>query len=225
MKQYHLTPKNLGDIIENKFIPQLEKAIQRDLLNQSRKVLDQDAEIGVGVSEKTPKSGSKNEDEDEDPKNAKSLIDDEASEDEIESDGEQDDGDVTSSKKREKHKQLSTYEEEGSDIEQSDEESEEVVDENGASREQRITETAKYVSAFKFDKMNGEWCEISFIFNADTKKILMAALCETVCEKVVIHEVKGIQRCFPQPNENENDKSVHFLMFIVGQSWNRRMQS
>lgn len=40
----------------------------------------------------------------------------------------------------------------------------------------------------------------------------MAALCETLCDKIVIHEIKGIQRCFPQPNDNENDKTVIYLM-------------
>lgn len=53
----------------------------------------------------------------------------------------------------------------------------------------------------------------------------MAALCETVCEKIVIHEIRGIQRCFPQPNENENDKSVCFLSYFVGQYRHGRLQS
>jgi hypothetical protein len=50
----------------------------------------------------------------------------------------------------------------------------------------------------------------------------MAALCEAVCEKVVIHQIAGIQRCFPQPNESENDKSVFIMIFfiIIGQYWN-----
>ncbi len=37
----------------------------------------------------------------------------------------------------------------------------------------------------------------------------MVALCESVCENVIIHQVPKIQRCFPQPNESENDKSVN----------------
>ncbi|KAJ3302464.1 hypothetical protein HDV03_004952 [Kappamyces sp. JEL0829] len=205
LKQYNLTPRALGDIIEHRFIPQIEKAISRDLLNQSRKVLDQDAQIGVGKADARPRKAANDTSEGR----QKSLIDDEASEDDIESDGEQDDGDATSSKKKTKQRQQSTYDEEASESDNSDEESDEVKDAEGRTREERITDDSKFVSGFKFDQKDGKWCDISFKFDADTKKILMAALCEMVCEKVVIHEVRGIQRCFPQPNENENDKSVN----------------
>jgi DNA-directed RNA polymerase I subunit RPA1 len=36
----------------------------------------------------------------------------------------------------------------------------------------------------------------------------MVNLVQEVCKKLVIHQVKGIVRCFPQQNESENDKQV-----------------
>lgn len=55
------------------------------------------------------------------------------------------------------------------------------------------------------------WGKLIFLseqFDAASKKVLMVDLFERVMDDVVLHEIKGISRCFPQPNESENDKSV-----------------
>ena len=77
------------------------------------------------------------------------------------------------------------------------------------SREERIRKSSRYVVSYDFDGEDGQWCEINMRFPADVKKMLMVEIVETVCTKVVIHEVKGISRCYSLPNESENDKSVN----------------
>lgn len=223
-RQYNVSPERLGDILETKFIPQLERAISRDLMNQARTVLDKDVDIGVGVVEKGATGRTAAAATEDMAPSSKNLIDEEASEDEGESDGEQGDGDVTFSKKKEKKMQQSSYEEEEEDVEEGsddDEDGEEMAldstvtrvsearDEKGRTRQDRITDGARYVCGYQFDNKEGKWCEITLKFDADTKKMLFAAICEAICAKVVIHEVRGIQRCFPQQNESENDKTVN----------------
>lgn len=78
--------------------------------------------------------------------------------------------------------------------------------------EDRIVTNSSYVSKWKFDNTNGSWCEIELTFPANTKKVLMVALVEKICHDVVVHEIKGISRCFPYINQTENDKSVSRTM-------------
>jgi hypothetical protein len=136
------------------------------LLNQAKTVLEKDADIGVGVAEKPTRSIPVNDEEG--PRISSKFVDDEASEDEGESDGEQGDGDTTSAKKKEKRTQQSSYDEEDADVEKSDDEEEEFTDvyveardERGKTREDRITDDAKYVCGYQFDKKEGKWCDIT----------------------------------------------------------------
>jgi hypothetical protein len=152
LKQYRITTKDLGEIIETKLIPQLERAISRDLANQIRTVTDADAEIGVGVAKKTPAGPKLNEDGE--PIVENKFIDDEASEDNAGSD---DEGEVSNTKKTLKHQ--STYENDDGE-----EESDEDEDNSADAKVQldRITDNAKFVCDYKFDQKDGKWCEISF---------------------------------------------------------------
>jgi DNA-directed RNA polymerase I subunit RPA1 len=77
--------------------------------------------------------------------------------------------------------------------------------------EDRIVTNSSYVSKWKFDNANGSWCELELTFPANTKKVLMVALVEKICHDVIVHEIKGISRCFPYINQTENDKSVCIL--------------
>ena len=77
--------------------------------------------------------------------------------------------------------------------------------------EDRIVTNSSYVSKWKFDNTNGSWCELELTFPANTKKVLMVALVEKICHDVIVHEIKGISRCFPYINQTENDKSVCIL--------------
>ena len=163
LKQYNITAKALGEIIETKLIPQLERAISRDLANQIRTVTDADADIGVGVAKKAPAGPRLNEDGE--PAKENKLIDDEASEDNAVSD---DEGEVTNAKKALKHQ--STYE---NDDGEEDSDAEEDGNDDIKVQLDRITDNAKFVCDYKFDKQDGKWCEISFKVNCEPYKSLM----------------------------------------------------
>ncbi|KAJ3114686.1 hypothetical protein HDU96_001778 [Phlyctochytrium bullatum] len=88
-----------------------------------------------------------------------------------------------------------------------DEEDTAKMDEDGNTREDRIKMSAKFAVGYRFDKTNGRWLELDLQFAAQTRKILMVALVEKVLKTVVIHEVPGVSKCYPLPNESENDTS------------------
>lgn len=90
-----------------------------------------------------------------------------------------------------------------------DETSRSGQDEKDRNRSSRITGSSKYIVDYKFDHDRGEWCEVCLRFPADSKKLLMVALVEKVCQSVVLREIRGISRCFVMQNETENDKSLN----------------
>ncbi|KAI9278023.1 hypothetical protein BY458DRAFT_452613 [Sporodiniella umbellata] len=73
--------------------------------------------------------------------------------------------------------------------------------------ETQVVQNSKYCTKFTFDDTHGAYCEIDLEFPADTKKILMVSLIEKSCARVVVHEVKGISKCFEYINPTENDTS------------------
>ncbi|KAJ3233395.1 hypothetical protein HDU78_006496 [Chytriomyces hyalinus] len=81
------------------------------------------------------------------------------------------------------------------------------VDEQGATRGERLASATKYIVDYRFDTKKGRWCELDLRFDASTRKLLMVAVVEAACKSTVIHEIPGIQRCFVLPSESENDKS------------------
>ncbi|KAG5437996.1 hypothetical protein PCANB_000343 [Pneumocystis canis] len=60
---------------------------------------------------------------------------------------------------------------------------------------------------FKFDNINGEWCEIELVYPFDTPKLLLVTLIEMACRKTIIREMTGISKCFRVPRESELDTS------------------
>ncbi|KAJ3269980.1 hypothetical protein HDV01_000743 [Terramyces sp. JEL0728] len=158
--QYNITISKLADILEKSFVPALERAISRDLKGRLRKDVNDIENIGVGVVEKA--APSKGGDEDE-PAAEKTV---EEQSDSGEDTDNENDGDATTSKGKAKRKQQSTYEEDEEDQERSDnEEADEAQDE----QEDRIVDSSKYVSGFKFDKSTGQICEISVKVNLGTE--------------------------------------------------------
>jgi DNA-directed RNA polymerase I subunit RPA1 len=222
-KQYGLSILDVSSIIETKFIAMLERVISRELKGLLRKDKISDDFISKETSKKettvADEDGNDNNGtEDEIAAEPKSVsgtfhLDDK---DEPDSEGEQDEGDFTSSKSKELRKQKATYDEDADEVEQdiNEEEIEDTTQESGAvgglsdSLNVSVTDS-KYVSNFRFDK-NGKWCDITLQLAADTKKLLMVSLTEQVTRNVVIHSIRGIDRCFPQQNETENDTSVNF---------------
>ncbi|KAJ3328931.1 hypothetical protein HDU76_009008 [Blyttiomyces sp. JEL0837] len=93
------------------------------------------------------------------------------------------------------------------DDEDDDMEEDGVRDADGNTRLDRMMAATRYVVGYRFDRTKGRWCELDLEFGAATRKLLMVALVEKVCQSVVIREVKGIKKCYPLPNESENDTS------------------
>ncbi|KAI8617863.1 hypothetical protein BC830DRAFT_1166671 [Chytriomyces sp. MP71] len=79
--------------------------------------------------------------------------------------------------------------------------------EDGKTRAERIANTTKYIVDYRFDTKKGRWCELDLKFNASTRKLLMVAVVENACKNTVVHEIPGIKKCYPLPNESESDTS------------------
>ena len=213
-KQYSLSPKDLAKILEMQFIPGLERAIANELKKGRKSTL---VEIGQGKKAKVTKEIGEDEDETVNSKSRKIVTGNESEEEpESEVEGDGDVAEISSKKKKIQH---STYDEseseneieenmESADVESTTEQESVIQDEQSTTK--RIIVDSKFVSDYVFEK-SGNWCEISLQFSADTQKLLMVSLVEDVAWNVIIHRIPGIDRCFPQPNDNENDKSVTLI--------------
>ncbi|KAJ3105589.1 hypothetical protein HDU97_007931 [Phlyctochytrium planicorne] len=183
---------------------------------ESRAAADGDDD-DEGEARKSKKTAEKGADRDEDDDN------------DANSDGD-DDGDAAAAKRARNRQQQSTYdagdEEDEAAAKQADdddsddeemeveireaedeEEDDEEKDAAGDTRLDRIKRSTRYFSGYRFDTAGGRWCELDLKFPSSTKKMLMVALVEKVLKSVVIHEVPGVNRCYPLPNESENDTS------------------
>ncbi|KAJ3205963.1 hypothetical protein HDU82_004852 [Entophlyctis luteolus] len=136
-----------------------------------------------------------------------------------------DEGDATASKKARNRSQMTSYD-------AADEEDEEAligatdgdqqvadeddgmigaggfdVNEDGLTRGERLANSTKYIVDYRFDTVKGRWCEVDVQFDASARKILMVAVVEEVCKNAIVHEIAGIKKCYPLPNESEQDTS------------------
>ncbi|KAJ3199173.1 hypothetical protein HDU82_000666 [Entophlyctis luteolus] len=136
-----------------------------------------------------------------------------------------DEGDATASKKARNRSQMTSYD-------AADEEDEEAlidatagdqqfavedegmigaggfdVNEDGLTRGERLANSTKYIVDYRFDTAKGRWCEVDVQFDASARKILMVSVVEQVCKSAIVHEIAGIKKCYPLPNESEQDTS------------------
>ncbi|CAO3689510.1 unnamed protein product [Umbelopsis ramanniana] len=209
-EEYNVSAKRIKQVLETKFIKLLEAAIRKDIKDSKKAKADD-----VGKAIKRSKASGNDEEDDSAPVTA------------TVNDDEEGDGDATDARNAKRSAQHASYDAPDEDDEeviksmdrQMDEELELDAlangddDENDASAmdiddaEGRVVTNSSYVSKWKFDNTNGAWCELELTFPANTKKVLMVALVEKICHNVIVHEIKGIARCFPYINPTENDKS------------------
>ncbi|KAF0467412.1 beta and beta-prime subunits of DNA dependent RNA-polymerase [Gigaspora margarita] len=71
----------------------------------------------------------------------------------------------------------------------------------------KIVASSNCITDYQFDHVNSQWCDIELRFPADSKKLLLLSLAEDACKKTVIHEVSGINKCYPIANDTEGDTS------------------
>lgn len=72
-------------------------------------------------------------------------------------------------------------------------------------QESRVTSSTRYITEFNF---TGSALNLIMEFPADTKKILMVPLIESVCNKLVINQIPYISRAYIVPSESEADKVI-----------------
>ncbi|KAG2223195.1 hypothetical protein INT45_011541 [Circinella minor] len=209
-EEYRVSSKRIKEVLATTFLKQLEEVIRKDI-KDSKKV--------VNIAAPSKVSTGKGEEEDDNVNVAAEYDSDEGDQDATNvrlaaktkakaSYDEPDEEDVEMAKNlkslEDEEAELEAVAQSGQDDEEMQEASEESVGKNWA---QSAINNSQYVTRWDFDAEDGGWCEIDMKFPADTKKILMVSLIEKVCPRVVVHEIKGIQRCFEYLNRIENDTS------------------
>ena len=234
-EEFRVDADKIAYMFEKRFIVLLEQAIAKEMKGRLRKDIQElsteEESIGVGTKmasfEESQKSRANSDDEGEsaEKKGKKAAQEaDSDNEDDASSDVEAD-GDATDAKLNRNRKQEASYDAPDEDdqevIKEIDEQTEDKDDdededasknEDDAAQAGRIVQSSKYVTKFSFNREKSI-CELTMRFPADTKKLLMVSIVESVAKKCVIREVKGLTRAFVMENEAENDTSVRFRFF------------
>ncbi|KAI8918337.1 hypothetical protein DFJ77DRAFT_547101 [Powellomyces hirtus] len=239
LAEHGITPEELGRVIEKRLVPALDRAIVKDLKAKVKKSDEpEDIGVGVGTFG-AKKGGNGDEEGGNGKKgadDAAAVLDDE---EDAGSDAEGQDGDASNVRQNKKRVQHATYDEpdeddqeimrkvdnddaaDDSDLDDNEDGDAAAagkprkarangVDEDGSTRAERIVRASRFIVGYNFDDTpSARWCEFKLQFPATTKKMLMVALVENVCRTVIMHEVSGISRSYPLPNESENDKSIN----------------
>ncbi|KAG1450609.1 hypothetical protein G6F46_007887 [Rhizopus delemar] len=214
-EEYRVSAKRVKEVLATTFLKDLEELIRRDI-KDTKKIEDiskgqkmdgpQDTNEDENMGDNTAAGYVSDDAEDLDAKTARKSAENkpQASYDEPD-----EDDDVVPEEENEK-----SLEDEEAEFEQAilagavdDEETPKRTSSKGGKIEKQAVEKSKYCTKFNFDDANGAFCEIDMEFPADTKKILMVSLIEKSCARVVVHEVKGISKCFEYINPTENDTS------------------
>ncbi|ORE11227.1 beta and beta-prime subunits of DNA dependent RNA-polymerase [Rhizopus microsporus var. microsporus] len=213
-EEYRVSAKRVKEVLATAFLKDLEELIRKDI-KDTKKIED------ISKAHKMDAPGDDDANED---------LGDAAAKDGYASD-DAEDMDAKTARKSAQNKPQASYDEPDEDdivpedneksLEDEEEEFEQAIlagadDEEeapkrssskGGKLEEQAVQKSKYCTRFKFDDNNGAFCEIDMEFPADTKKILMISLIEKSCARVVVHEVKGISKCFEYINPTENDTS------------------
>jgi DNA-directed RNA polymerase I subunit RPA1 len=231
--EHGVKDKELATIMERRLAVLLDKAIAKELKARAKTEEVEETQIGaaLGTFDNLERMANGEDDDDENEGGSKSKADgkgkDKApADDDDDDDNDSDAGgeeDATAAKKSRNRSQLASYDGPDEDDEAIIEEVDKQMnddddtregtaanaekDDEGLTVQDRLQKTTRYVVDYRFDRSKGRWCELDLQFDASTKKLLMVALAESVCKTVVIHEVSGIKKCYPLPNESENDKS------------------
>lgn len=80
------------------------------------------------------------------------------------------------------------------------------------SREDRVKDRYKEITAFKFDENKGDLCEITFEYPIKTPKILVLNLVRAATRETLIHEVEGLDQCIYTPLDSSLKDSAKVIM-------------
>lgn len=213
-EEYRVNAQRVKEVLATTFLKGLQDAIKRDIKGARK---DHTEDISAPSKERDDNGGSAD------------LDDSQAVEATYDSDA--GDGDATDARLAAKTRQNASYDEPDEEdvvnrtLEDEEAELEKVaqngVDDDEELEDESVTTGSKnwaniavkdhdYVSRWAFDDKDGAWCEVDMTFPADVKKMLMVSLVEKISSRVIVHEIKGIQRCFEYVNPTENDTSVSF---------------
>nr|ALK02047.1 RNA polymerase I largest subunit [Starmerella magnoliae] len=98
----------------------------------------------------------------------------------------------------------------------------EPLSEAGVQRQNAVVGMHRTVRKFNFDDENGEWCQFELEYPASSKKLLMVNLIEELCRKVVVREVKNIDRCI-RPAQHKDGRVMLTEGVNFGAMWNEHM--
>lgn len=183
--EYDVDSAQLEKVITSKFIKALESAIIKELKKKEM--------VSVGtalprVESEVPEKGSVEKDASEEKarSNTKEAVsyegDDEEMEKENENENDEEDENAVN------------------DSESDSETSPEEISKSAKNRSANVVASHTFVSHFSFDDKEGKWCEFQLDLNANSQKLLMVNLIESICRKVVVREIPNIGRCIhPQP--------------------------
>jgi DNA-directed RNA polymerase I subunit RPA1 len=214
---YSLSASDVQKVIQKRFIKRLEVLIAKELKRAAKKDVKKDAENqaeddNLITVRDVPSFRSQSQNDDEEVRPGK--------ENDADSN---DEGDATASKYASRKKEKASYDDDDEEkvvARKSDSESESSSDDDSQSSKQNspmlddsiildeLKNSTTLFTDFKFDIRQGSWVEIEATLPGDWKKLLMVQLVEQAAFSTVIHEVPGIDRCFPTQNDSENDKTV-----------------
>ena len=165
MTEHNVTQEEVLQVIEKKFIPALERAINKDMKNRTRKSAETvDEEIGVGISMNAAnkKKGAANEDDGNDS-------DGDAPASEV-----GDDGDATDAKTSRNKTQHASYDAPDEDdeeviatvdsamnVEEDDMEVDQApMTDADRTNHEKVTQACQYIYKYDFDQSTGSSCRI-----------------------------------------------------------------
>lgn len=82
-----------------------------------------------------------------------------------------------------------------------------ALSESALDRQRAVQTMHRTVSKFNFDDEKGEWCEFELEYSAASRKLLMVNLIEDLCRKVVVREVKNIERAL-RPSQHKDGRVI-----------------
>ncbi|ORZ31924.1 hypothetical protein BCR44DRAFT_1539185 [Catenaria anguillulae PL171] len=214
------------------FLKRLEALILRDMKKASKKgteekldALNQKDELVQVRLDRRRGGASKGDEEEGNGKKKRAAADDD------DDDNSADEGDATASKYASRRKEHKSYEEDDEDIElrkKLNKDSDDEADDGESDSDDEASRKAKdaaeaaalendqlvaraetsWVTSMSFDLKHGAWFEVELALPGDWKKLLMVQLVEQAVHKTLLHEIPGIDRCYPVQNEAADDKTV-----------------
>ncbi|CAN6630045.1 DNA-directed RNA polymerase I subunit Rpa190p [Trichomonascus vanleenenianus] len=212
-REHDVSKEYLEQVITKSFLAELESVIKKELRKQKRgtasaprvgeAVPANETEMGAKDSTGAATSESRDDDSDddidEDDEQARAKTKQAVSYDNPDAD------EIEAMEKAEKSsdEDLDSDEEDSSssdsdpdsDVEMDDASSKPKLTGKAKERQADVITTHHNIREFNFDDEDGEWCEFTLEYPAETKKLLMVNIIEQLCRKHVVREIPRIGRC------------------------------